>query len=171
MAEPFTPQRAPRTCSRSTSSPNFNLDGGAEPGSLPVGAARIIDIDDPRHPKVVSDIRLAGAPARRAQRRPAERPGRQLLPVQGYAGHYCSLPTRKDPKLVACSMILSGLRVFDISDVRRPEEVGYFNRPLRAGHEADEPRGAGRLRDVAAGLGRRAPVRSGTPTATAASTS
>ena len=31
-------------------------------------------------------------------------------PIQGYAGHYCNVPTRVDPKIVACSMIVSGLR-------------------------------------------------------------
>ena len=31
----------------------------ADPGSAPVGAARIIDIEDPRRPKVVSHLRLA----------------------------------------------------------------------------------------------------------------
>jgi hypothetical protein len=56
-------------------------------------------------------------------------PGAQS-PVQGYAAHYCSVPTRDNPRIVACSMILSGLRVFDISNLSSPVEVGYFNRPL-----------------------------------------
>jgi hypothetical protein len=30
-------------------------------------------------------------------------------------------------------MIASGLRLFDISDVTHPEEVGYFNMPSSAG--------------------------------------
>lgn len=34
---------------------------------------------------------------------------------QGYAGH-CNIPTRVNPDVVACSMIVSGLRVFDIRD-------------------------------------------------------
>jgi hypothetical protein len=53
--------------------------------------------------------------------------------VQGYAGHYCSVPRRKDPKLVACSFIASGLRIFDIRNPRAPKEVGYFNKPLAPG--------------------------------------
>jgi hypothetical protein len=40
------------------------------------------------------------------------------------------VPYPKNPKVVACSMILSGLRVFDISHLAKPREVAYFNRPL-----------------------------------------
>jgi MYXO-CTERM domain-containing protein len=46
---------------------------------------------------------------------------------QGYKGHYCTLPTRVDPTIVACSYIVSGLRVFDIADPHVPEEIAYFN--------------------------------------------
>jgi hypothetical protein len=51
-------------------------------------------------------------------------------PVQGYAGHYCNVPTRVDPEIVACSMILSGLRVFDIRNPQQPREIAYFNAPV-----------------------------------------
>ncbi len=51
-------------------------------------------------------------------------------PVQGYAGHYCNVPKRVDPGIVACSMILSGLRVFDIRDPLNPREIAYFNAPV-----------------------------------------
>jgi hypothetical protein len=50
-------------------------------------------------------------------------------PVQGYAAHYCGVPRQKDPGIVACSFILSGLRVFDIRDPYDPREVGYFVAP------------------------------------------
>ena len=97
-----------------------------------VGAARLIDIDDERRPRVVSNIRLqVNQPwARRGASQ--DDPGAQS-PVQGYAGHYCSVPRAVDPKLVACSFIASGLRIFDIRDPRNPREVGYFNRPLAPG--------------------------------------
>ena len=36
-------------------------------------------------------------------------------------------------------MILSGLRVFDIRDVRHPKEVAYFNRPLQLGGRPTNP--------------------------------
>jgi hypothetical protein len=99
-----------------------------------VGAARLIDIADEKHPRVVSNIRLeVNQPwARKGPSR--NDPGAQL-PVQGYAGHYCSVPRAEDPKLVACSFIASGLRIFDIRDPRAPKEVGYFNKPLQPGLE------------------------------------
>jgi hypothetical protein len=56
--------------------------------------------------------------------------------VGGYAGHYCNVPSRVDPKIVACSMILSGLRVFDIRNPAKPREVAYFNRPAPRGQAA-----------------------------------
>ena len=94
--------------------------------------ASIIDVEDPQHPSVVSNIRLA-------VHQPEARAGDQQLdpgavsPVQGYAAHYCSTPTQVDPDVAACSMILSGLRLIDIRDVAHPKEVGYFNKPVAPG--------------------------------------
>lgn len=94
-----------------------------------VGAARIIDISDELHPAVISQIRLeVHQPENRAT--VADDPAASNL-IGGYAGHYCNLPTRVDPDIVACSMILSGLRVFDIRDVYNPREVAYFNAPVQ----------------------------------------
>jgi hypothetical protein len=93
-----------------------------------VGAARIIDISDETRPFVVSDLRLeVHQPEHRAEI--ADDPGAQN-PTQGYAAHYCNVPTRVDPPIVACSMIISGLRVFDIRNPAKPREVAYFNAPV-----------------------------------------
>ncbi|HEX6878439.1 MAG TPA: hypothetical protein VF165_22470 [Nocardioidaceae bacterium] len=93
-----------------------------------VGAARLINIDDDRHPRVVSNIRLqVNQPW--ARRGPQQNDPGARLAIQGYAAHYCSVPRVKDPKLAACSFIASGLRIFDIRNPRRPKEVGYFNKP------------------------------------------
>ncbi len=102
-------------------------DAGAK-----VGAARLIDIDDEKHPRVVSNIRLqVNQPW--ARKGPSQSDPGARLQIQGYAGHYCSVPRRKDPKIVACSFIASGLRVFDIRNPRQPKEVGYFNKPIVPG--------------------------------------
>ena len=93
-----------------------------------VGEARIIDIADETKPFIVSNLRLAGRPARRAPRRRRRRPRRQRR-AQGYAAHYCNIPTRVDPKIVACSFIASGLRLFNIADLVHPKEIGYFVAP------------------------------------------
>jgi hypothetical protein len=93
-----------------------------------VGAGRIIDIADEKAPTVVSDLRLD-----------VHQPGNfdtirndngAQNGLQGYAGHYCNVPSRVDPGIVACSYILSGLRVFDIRDPKRPREMAYFNAPV-----------------------------------------
>ena len=84
---------------------------------------------------MVSNIRLeVHQPENRAGI--ADDPGAQSI-VQGYAGHYCNVPRREDPAIVACSFIASGLRVFDIRDPRNPREIAYFVAP----NSAAGPRG------------------------------
>jgi hypothetical protein len=102
-----------------------------------VGAARIIDISDEKAPRVVSNIRLA-------VHQPENRP--QLIndpgassPLQGYAGHYCNVPRRNEPGIVACSMIASGLRIFDIRDPYAPKEIAYFVAPNTRSNTAGPP--------------------------------
>jgi hypothetical protein len=102
--------------------------GGTEETGGRVGAARIIDIADEKHPRVVSNLRLeVHQPKNLAAAK--DDPGAKL-PVQGYGAHYCNVPRRHDPGIAACSMILSGLRVFDIRDPEHPREIAYFNSPI-----------------------------------------
>ena len=128
VAEPFTSKGHRYVLEVDEFVDLVSFKGLVDLNNAPVGAARIINVDDPRHPRVVSDIRLKVHEA--AQRRTDQKsdPGASFV-AQGYAGHYCSMPTRQDPKIAGCSMILSGLRLFDISDVTKPREVGYFNKP------------------------------------------
>ncbi|MGI8661983.1 MAG: LVIVD repeat-containing protein [Acidimicrobiales bacterium] len=101
----------------------------ADPAA-PVGAGRIIDIADEANPAVVSNLRLeVNDPISRAGPQKSD-PGADS-PAQGYAGHYCAVPQRDDPGIVACSFIVSGLRIFDIRDPARPSEIAYFNPPSR----------------------------------------
>jgi hypothetical protein len=94
-----------------------------------VGAGRIIDIADDRNPRVLSNLRLA---VHQPENFPAQADDNGAQnPVQGYAGHYCNVPTRVDPQIVACSMILSGLRVFDIRNPEQPREIAYYNAPVQ----------------------------------------
>ena len=109
-----------------------NSNGPASNGSR-VGAGRIIDIADERAPRIVSNIRLeVHQPENRDEI--AADPGAANF-VQGYAGHYCSVPQRDEPGILACSFIASGLRVFDIRDAERPKELAYFTTP--AGHSSN----------------------------------
>jgi hypothetical protein len=93
-----------------------------------VGAGRIIDIADEANPRVISNLRLEVHQPENFDAQAGD-PGAGIS-LQGYAGHYCNVPQRVDPGIVACSMILSGLRVFDIRDPHHPREIAYFNAPI-----------------------------------------
>lgn len=120
----------------------FSLKGVSDLANAPVGAGRIINVDDPRHPFVVSEIRLEVHQADVHGGEQYNDPGANFA-AQGYAGHYCSVPKYKNPKIAGCSMIASGLRLIDISDVNRPREVAYFNQPQRPGSRPTFPDVAG----------------------------
>ena len=133
-----TPQNATPFVSRGH---HYLLETDEFGGDAAIGAARIISIDNVKKPSIVSNIRLA-------VNQPKIQPDIQGDPgndqvFQGYQGHYCSLPSRVDPTVIACSFILSGLRVFDIADVRHPREIGYFNKPIVPGSVANQPKRAG----------------------------
>jgi hypothetical protein len=103
-----------------------------------VGAGRIIDIADPKRPRVVSNLRLAvHQQANRAALLGDPGTTGALAATTGYAGHYCAVPQRKDPGIVACSYLASGLRVFDIRNPLAPKEVAYFVAPVPPGGAAN----------------------------------
>lgn len=112
------------------SSSGNGLRGAVSGGSArKVGAARMIDIADVRHPKVVSNMRLE---VHMPENRAAIANDFASQTTIGYTGHYCAVPSRDNPKIVACTFIASGLRVFDIQDPYHPHEVAYFNAPVKA---------------------------------------
>jgi hypothetical protein len=101
-----------------------------------VGAARIIDIADERHPRVISNLRLeVNMPA--ALNGPERNDPRAFNSFTGYSAHYCAVPRTNDPGIVGCSFILSGLRMFDIRDPFHPRELAYFNKPVRGRFPGD----------------------------------
>ncbi|HEV7685856.1 MAG TPA: hypothetical protein VGQ80_04765, partial [Acidimicrobiia bacterium] len=106
---------------------------------LSQGGARIIDVADERRPRVLTKLKTEIQmpenldTANRDTRRPPEE-NHGLVPGSfGYDAHYCSIDRPADPTIVACSEFQSGLRVFDIRDVRHPREIAYFN-PGGDGH-------------------------------------
>jgi hypothetical protein len=120
----------------------FRFSSPAPPDT--VGAARLIDITDERHPRVVSNLRLqVDQPAGHHAAVAAGDPG-TIDPAQGYAAHYCNVPREIDPEIAACSFISSGLRVFDIRNPLHPREIGYFIAPPR-----ESPENAGDLSNFA----------------------
>jgi hypothetical protein len=129
-AIPFSEKGHPYLAEVDEYTKGTGTSGGYDPNAS-VGAARIIDIGNDVHPFVVSNMRLA-------VNQTAARAGDQqndygaTSPVQGYAGHYCNVPMEVDPKYVACSFIMSGLRVYNIDDLTHPYEMAYFNAPSTA---------------------------------------
>ena len=95
-----------------------------------VGAARIIDIADEAHPRVVSNLRLA---VNQRANHAAAAGDPSPAPIMSYGAHYCAIPREIDPGIVACTFINSGLRVFDIRDPLHPREVAYYISPPAAG--------------------------------------
>jgi hypothetical protein len=96
-----------------------------------VGGVRLIDIGDDKHPRVVSRIRLSvWESSYRGTDQQAD-PG-AASGTQGYAAHYCAVPQRVEPGILACSTIASGLRVFDISELTQPKEIAYYVTPTKA---------------------------------------
>lgn len=88
------------------------------PGGVSSGGshARIIDLSDERHPRVVSQLVLEAQ-----------------LKGQGDI-HYCGLDRDRDPTVAGCSGWKSsqGIRVFDIRDVHHPREIAYYSVPNNA---------------------------------------
>lgn len=100
--------------------------------SSSAAVARIINVDDPAQPFQISAMRLEVHLEENRAGEQQDDPGAKS-PIGGYASHYCALPRYDDPKLAACAYIGSGLRVFDLSNLRRPREVAYFNQPSATG--------------------------------------
>ncbi|MEO6205160.1 MAG: hypothetical protein ABIO67_07255, partial [Mycobacteriales bacterium] len=96
-----------------------------------VGAGRIIDIADPKKPVVISNMRLQVNQEKNQASDQAKDPGASEQ-FQGYEGHYCTIATRVNPTIVACAFIVSGFRLFDISDPYKPQEIAYFNGKIKA---------------------------------------
>jgi len=100
-----------------------------------VGGVRIIDLANEKAPKVVSRIRLAVWEKTARATDQAQDPGASSG-VAGYAAHYCAVPQRNEPGILACSTIGSGMRVFDVRDPLHPREVAYANHPSSGGAAA-----------------------------------
>lgn len=92
-----------------------------------VGAARVIDVQDPRKPFVVSNLRLEVNETKNRQG-DQQNDTNGTSDGSGYAAHYCAVPSSVDPGIVACSFLSSGMRVFDIHDPYHPKEIAYLNR-------------------------------------------
>jgi hypothetical protein len=93
-------------------------------GLAPFPMARIIDIKDETHPRIVSRLALeVHNPANCAQ----VLPDLVGLSIFTYGSHYCSVDNKHHATTLACGYFNSGIRVFDIRNPRRPREIAYYN--------------------------------------------
>jgi hypothetical protein len=95
-------------------------------GKPPHGFARMIDVNDERHPKTVSKLMLE-------VRDPANcsKVMHDSVSVFGYGSSACDVDNPGNAKLLACGYWEAGLRVFDIRDPIHPRELAYYKPPAR----------------------------------------
>jgi hypothetical protein len=102
--------------------------GTTSSGTAVIGGARLIDIADPTHPKIVSVLRLAIQAPKNASKAAADSAGDGSFT---YDGHYCAVDSEYNPTAAACGYFESGIRVFDIRNPFHPREIAYFNPPAQ----------------------------------------
>jgi hypothetical protein len=94
------------------------------------GGVRILDISNERKPRTVRKLRLEVNRPEHLRLRAADNARNGIF---GYDSHYCTLDRPVDPTALACGWAQSGIRVFDIRDLKRPRELAYFNPPGQVG--------------------------------------
>ncbi|HUR41419.1 MAG TPA: hypothetical protein VM240_09665 [Verrucomicrobiae bacterium] len=102
------------------------IDEGGKGDPQSPGMARIIDVSDETHPVVVSKLKNEINMLDHADQREADGGASGFT----YQGHYCGVPQRIEPGVVACSYFWQGIRVFDIRDPHHPKEIAYIIPPL-----------------------------------------
>jgi hypothetical protein len=99
-------------------------------GLPPSGMARIWDIKNERHPKLVSKLILeVNDPKNCATIEPETIAGDPQWAMFLYDTHLCSVDNRENATVLACGYMQSGIRVYDIRNPRRVKEIAYFNPP------------------------------------------
>lgn len=96
------------------------------------GAARLINIEDEKNPKLASRLMLEVHDPANANATSEANEGT----IFGYEGHYCGVDDMANATVAACGYFQSGLRVFDIRDPYQPREIAYYNPPASPGYKA-----------------------------------
>ena len=107
-------------------SPNVGGRAGAcAQGLSPFGFARIINVNNLRHPFIVSKLRLqVDNPVKCDINDDAP-----FTSAFGYDTHYCNVNRTVDPTMLGCGQFEAGMRLYDIANPAKPMEIGYFNPP------------------------------------------
>ena len=104
-----------------------NSEAIAESCDEPLGYAGIVEINDEKHPRLISLFPLPGPPKDVPYKNFCEKGGR-FGPHNQHQWQYQDILLR-DENLVFLTYFNAGLRVFDISDERLPREIAYFIPP------------------------------------------
>ncbi|GAB2831116.1 hypothetical protein GCM10022221_32420 [Actinocorallia aurea] len=97
------------------------------------GGVRFFDLSNERRPKLVRKIKLE---INRPEHTGARKADLARNGIFGYDSHYCTMDRTVNPTALACGWAQSGIRVFDIRDLRRPREIAYFNPAAQVGKRA-----------------------------------
>jgi len=90
------------------------------------GFPRLIDISDPVNPKVASKLQLDVHDATNCTKFSTAQITSGGPGFFGYSCHYCNVDDVDNARLAVCNCFAAGMRIFDISDVANPREVGYY---------------------------------------------
>lgn len=89
---------------------------------------KIYNIEDPDHPVLVSRMMLEiNAPENCARAAANQSTPGVISSMFGTAVHMCSPDRLINPTILACGHFLAGLRVFDIRNPAKPQEIAYHN--------------------------------------------
>ena len=100
-------------------------------GLPPSGMARIWDMKDELHPKLVSKLILeVNDPKNCAAVEPETIAGSAQWNMFLYDTHLCGVDNRDNATVLVCGYFQSGIRVYDIRDPTRVKEIAYFNPPV-----------------------------------------
>ncbi len=103
------------------------LVGGAELGGCPGTWPRITDIADENRPVLAGEFRLAMNRAENCPGGKAAAGASGIVPVPGTATlHYNAVDSATDTRLGLFNFMWGGLRVADLRDPAKPQEVAYF---------------------------------------------
>lgn len=93
-------------------------------GLLPFPVARLFDISDEKNPKEVAKITLETHDIKNCDKVIPDIAG---LNIFTYGSHYCSVDNRDNTTALACGYFNSGIRVFDVRNVKKIREIAYYN--------------------------------------------
>jgi hypothetical protein len=112
------------TSEQGSASLTHQTNSGCVKNLLPFGIPRIINIDNPRTPRLVSNISLETDKPSNCPTATQEVDDQVIF---GYDSHYCSLDREYNATAIACGFFNSGVRVFDIRNPTHPREIAYYN--------------------------------------------